>query len=85
MRAARDFIGRLFGQPSPQVGVLDNTPQEVLDLLIITATKNPLGKALGKDASTQTIAELLTRGAKRNDLPFQPQSFTKNPKSNKVG
>jgi hypothetical protein len=62
-----------------------SNPQEVLDLLIITAAKNPLGKVLSKDGSTQTVAELLTRKAKRNDLPFQPQSFTKNPKRNKIG
>ena len=75
----------IFGQPSPQVGALDNPPQEVLDLLIITDAKNSLGKALGKDGPAQTVSELLARGAKRNYCPLQTQSFTKNPESNKVG
>ena len=59
--------------------------QKDLNSLLITAAGNPRGEALDGNGLTKTVAELLTRGAKRNDLPFQPQSFTKNPKRNKIG
>ena len=55
---------------SPQniPGPLENSSasQESLDLLLITAVKNPRGEAQDENGLTQTVAELLARGANVN-------------------